>query len=197
MIAMGGLLGAMPFAVWLGRLAGKGDVRRHGDGNPGAANAWRAGGWPLGLAVLLLDWLKGAIPVSLAHFACGLSSWNLAVVALMPVLGHAFSPFLRWRGGKGLTVSFGIWTGLTLWEVPVFLGISLGLLHFLLPKHDAWVAVIGMMLVLPYLLLWGAPLAFGGVWLGNMLILLWKYRQGLWYATRASATEERPMGGNQ
>ncbi len=125
------LLGAMPFSVWMGRLILRTDVRNYGDGNPGAINAWRAGGYKSGLPAILLDYLKGAVPVSLASLRFGFTGWQLAVVALSPVLGHAFSPFLRFRGGKAVAVTFGIWTGLTLWEGPTILGIFLGNFHLL------------------------------------------------------------------
>ncbi|NIV30941.1 MAG: hypothetical protein GWN58_16055, partial [Anaerolineae bacterium] len=96
------LLGAIPFPFWLGRLAARRDIRSFGDGNPGAINAWKAGGWRVGLPALLLDYLKGAVPVGLAHFQYSLSGWCLVPVALAPVLGHASTPFLKFRGGKAV-----------------------------------------------------------------------------------------------
>ncbi|MBM4467527.1 MAG: hypothetical protein FJ014_18565, partial [Chloroflexi bacterium] len=54
---LGFVLGSMPFSFWLGRLFAQADIRHYGDGNPGAANAWRAGGWRLGLPASLLDYL--------------------------------------------------------------------------------------------------------------------------------------------
>jgi len=149
------LLGAMPFSLWLGRLALRTDVRRHGDGNPGAANAWRAGGWRVGLPALLLDYLKGVAPVGLAHFVFQVSGWALVPIALAPVLGHAFSPFLRLRGGKAVAATFGIWTA------------------------DAWSVVLGMVVVLAHLLLRRFPSFILAIWAGNMLVLLWKHRHSL------------------
>jgi glycerol-3-phosphate acyltransferase PlsY len=104
--------GVLRFSVWLARLALRIDVRRYGDGNPGAANAWKAGGWRLGLAVLALDYFKRAVPVALAHGVDGGAGIGPSAEALAPILGHAFSPFLMFRGGKAITVSFGVWTPL-------------------------------------------------------------------------------------
>ena len=175
---LGLLLGAMPFSFWLGRLFLKTDIRRYGDGNPGALNAWRAGGWRVGVPALLLDFLKGAVPVGLAHFRFGISGWGLVPVALAPVLGHAFSPFLRFRGGKALAATFGIWAGLTLWEGPTLLGLFSG--AFFLPQTaDAWSSILGMLCFLAYLLLRQADSAFLVIWVGNVLILLWKQRRDL------------------
>jgi glycerol-3-phosphate acyltransferase PlsY len=64
---MGFLLGSLPFSVWLGRLFLRRGIRRFGDGNPGGVNAWKAGGWPIGLLAMLLDAGKGLVPVLLAR----------------------------------------------------------------------------------------------------------------------------------
>lgn len=165
----------MPFSFWLGHLFSQVDIRHYGDGNPGAANAWRAGGWRLGLPASLLDYLKGAVPVGLARFNFEVSGWGLVAVALAPVLGHAFSPFLRFRGGKALAVTFGIWTGLMLWEGPTLLGLLSGI-FFLLQTADAWSSILGMLCFLAVLLLRQADSTTLVIWAGNMLILLWKQR---------------------
>jgi glycerol-3-phosphate acyltransferase PlsY len=175
---LGFLLGATPFSVWLGRLLLRTDIRRYGDGDPGMVNAWRAGGWRVGLPAMLLDGLKGAMPVGLAHFQFGVSDWGMVAVALAPVLGHAFSPFLRFRGGKALAVTLGIWTGLTFGEGQIPLVILLGL-FFLIQSVDAWAVILGMLGFLPYLLLQQADVFTLAIWGGNMLILLWKHRRGL------------------
>lgn len=172
---VGFVLGGMPFSLWLGHLFAHTDIRGYGDGNPGATNAWRVGGWRVGVAALLLDYLKGVVPVGLAHFAFGVSGWWLLPAALAPVLGHAFSPFLRFRGGKAVAVTFGIWTGLMLGEGPILLGLFLGL-FFLVQSSDAWAVLLTMLCLLAHLLLRRARASTLAVWCGNMLILLWKHR---------------------
>jgi acyl phosphate:glycerol-3-phosphate acyltransferase len=175
----GFFLGSLPFSVWLGRLFLHDDVRRYGaDHNPGAANAWRAGKWKLGVPVLLLDFLKGAIPTGIARWGMEISGWGLLPVALAPVLGHVFSPFLGFHGGKGLAVTFGVWTGLTAPSGPFVLGAAFGLGYFLLAP-EVWSVMSGMLLFLPYLLLSqaGGPLLLA--WTGNLLVLLLKYRHEL------------------
>jgi len=171
--ALGFLLGSMPFALWLGRLLLRTDIRQYGDGNPGVLNAWRAGGWRVGLPAALLEYAKAVVPVGLAHLGLGISSWRLVPIALAPVLGHAASPFLRFRGGRAITVTFGIWTALTLWEGPTVLGVSLGVL-FLVLAVDAWSLILGMVSLGAYLLLRQADPTTLVIWLGNMAILLWK-----------------------
>jgi glycerol-3-phosphate acyltransferase PlsY len=172
---LGFLVGALPFSFWLGRLFLQDDIRRYRDRNPGAANAWRAGGWRLGLPAALLDGLKGAVFVGLAHSHYGVPGWGLVPVALAPALGHAFSPFLGFRGGKAVAVSFGLWTGLTLWEGPTVLGAAVGLFSLIL-ANDAWAVILGMLGLGTYLMLripGGPTLA---TWGGNLLILAWTHR---------------------
>jgi glycerol-3-phosphate acyltransferase PlsY len=97
----------------------------------------------------------------------------------MPPFGtdHApSSPFLRFRGGKALAVTFGIWTGLSLWLVPTILGISFALWIFML-KNDGRAILAGMFSVLILFLLISVDGAWYPVWFGSALILGWKYRE--------------------
>jgi glycerol-3-phosphate acyltransferase PlsY len=170
--------GALPFSVWVGRLILNTDIRRYGDSNPGATNVLRAGGRKWGAVALLLDYLKGAIPVGLAHFGVGLGGWSLVVVALAPALGHAYSPFLRFRGGKAVAVTFGLWTGLTLGEAPMFLGIMLGVWGAVVVV-SGWAMMLAMLILLVYLLCFHPDPMLLAVWAGNALLLAWKYRADL------------------
>ena len=176
--------GSIPFSTWLGRLFLSQDIRQYGDGNPGATNAWRAGGWRVGIAVLLLDMLKGLLPVGLACSKVGISGWGLVPIALAPVLGHAFSPFLRFRGGKAVAVSFGIWTGLLLDGVPFLLS-ALLTVFYAIQSSDAWAVILTLVGFLAYLLLCGANSVLLAIWGGDALILLWKHRKALQEPIRA------------
>ncbi len=172
------LAGSIPFSVWLGRVALRTDIRRYGDHNPGATNVARAGGWQLGALVLILDMLKGALPVGLAWYWGGLSGWSLVPVALAPVLGHAYSPFLRFQGGKALAVTMGVWGGLTLGEGPLVLAILL-LLWYALIAIDGWAVLLTGLSFGAYLLLTEAEAYLLAIWVGNTLIVAWKHRTDL------------------
>ena len=100
------LAGSIPFGLLLMKLAGKGDVRAQGSGNIGATNVMRSGGKALGIATLLLDTGKGFLPVCLAALA-GLGPEILAWVVLAAVAGHVFTPWLKFRGGKGVATALG------------------------------------------------------------------------------------------
>lgn len=172
------LAGSLPFSVWIGRLALRTDIRAYGDGNPGTTNVLRAGGIRWGALAFLLDFLKGAVPVVIAHFVLRVDSGWLLATALAPVLGHAFSPFLGFRGGKALAATGGVWCGLTLWEIPTVGGLMLGF-WFAFINESAWAVVFTVLSVLAYLLLAHPDPLLLAVWAGNVLLIMWKQRSEL------------------
>jgi glycerol-3-phosphate acyltransferase PlsY len=98
-------LGAIPFGIAISRLFFRRDLRSEGSGNIGAANALRTLGKGGAVAVLILDGLKGALPVIAGR---ALDGPALAVIAAFAAIaGHCFSPFLNFRGGKGVATNFG------------------------------------------------------------------------------------------
>lgn len=177
-IASAYLCGSIPFSVWLGRLFLREEIRRFGDGNPGGTNVIRAGGTVLGIVVILLDALKGLLPVLLARNYGQLNSWPLAAIALAAILGHALTIFLGFRGGKAVAVTFGVWAGLTGWPTLLVLG-GLLLAAFLLLTIDGWAVMLTLFGLLVLLIAFSAGPALLSVWLGNFLILAWKHRQDL------------------
>jgi acyl phosphate:glycerol-3-phosphate acyltransferase len=100
------LLGGVPFSFLLVRWKTGLDVRRVGSGNVGATNAMRAAGKAAGATALLLDVLKGALPVVIGR-AIEAPPVVLALLAAAAVLGHMYSPFLRLAGGKGVATAAG------------------------------------------------------------------------------------------
>ncbi len=170
--------GSLPFSVWLGRLALQKDIRTYGDGNPGATNVFKAGGRWVGVLAVVLDALKGIIPVSLASMINGVQGWSLVAIALAPLFGHAFSPFLRFKGGKAVAVTFGVWIGLTLWHAPIVLGVML-FYWFKAVTISGWALLFALLSLLLYLLLIQAEWVWIAVWLGSTLLLVWKYRHDL------------------
>ena len=138
LVGLGYLSGAVPVGVILARLTGRPDPRTVGSGRTGGANAIRALGWSGGLAVGLLDIVKGAAPVLLArwvttggaYWGAGLGPYSSlieALTGLATIVGAHRSVFLRFHGGRGLAA--GIWAMLVIdWRVvavgaPVFLAV--------------------------------------------------------------------------
>ncbi|BBC72840.1 glycerol-3-phosphate acyltransferase [Altererythrobacter sp. B11] len=127
-LAMGYLLGSIPFGLLLALAAGKGDIRQIGSGNIGATNVLRTGSKGLAALTLLLDLAKGFFAVWLA--------WRLfpqlvPVAAFAAVVGHCFPVWLRFKGGKGVATNAGVSFGLA-WPI--------GLTYAVV-----WLAVLGLM----------------------------------------------------
>jgi glycerol-3-phosphate acyltransferase PlsY len=175
---LGYLLGSLPFSVWLVRWFSGSDVRAVGDGNPGAANAWKTGGWGIGVAALFLDVTKGAAAPAVARSVLGLHGWALLPVALSPILGHAVSPWLRFRGGKGIASTFGVWSTLTYWVVPTTFGLLLASI-MLAQSVAAWTVVFASMGTLAVLLALRSEPYLVITFLANVGLLVWTHRKGL------------------
>ncbi len=112
---LGYAIGSIPFGLLLTRVAGLGDVRSIGSGNIGATNVLRTGNKGLAAATLLLDLLKGWLPVFLAW------QWfpgTVPLAAIGAVLGHCFPIWLGFRGGKGVATNAGVSFGLA-WPIGV------------------------------------------------------------------------------
>ena len=109
------LLGATPTSYLAGKLGRGIDLREHGSKNLGATNVYRILGWKYAIPVALFDIAKGAIPVLLfARWGGGAEQrpWLPVVLGVAAVLGHMFSPYVRFRGGKGVATAAGMFLAL-------------------------------------------------------------------------------------
>ena len=103
-IALGFALGSIPFGVLIAKRRGI-DIQQHGSGNIGATNVTRVLGLGAGALVLALDTAKGALTVWIAsHHG---TEWVVAGAGFAAIVGHCFSPWLGWKGGKGVATAFG------------------------------------------------------------------------------------------
>jgi len=155
LLALGAfLLGACPFSVIVGRLFLRKDIRTYGDGNPGAANVFRAGGNKTGYLAVLLDVVKGVPFVFLAHLTYDLASMAVVIIGLCAILGHAFSPFLSFRGGKAIAITFGVLVAMPQHEA-LFAFIILVIIGALLIDNDSWGMMLGASGTLAFLAITG------------------------------------------
>lgn len=172
------LLGSIPFGLLIARSRGI-DIRSQGSGNIGATNVLRVMGKKFGIPCLLLDMLKGFIPVAIAvnliqitgrpvQVPLGLlDAWALKLsasealkaqiahilTALFAVLGHNYSPWVGFKGGKGIATSAGVLLGLM--PFAVLLLLAVWVLLFLTTRYVS-VASMGAASILPLLTLWGS-----------------------------------------
>ena len=113
-VIVGYLAGSLSFAVIVSRVMGLNDPRTYGSKNPGATNVLRSGSKAAAIITLLLDGLKGWLPVVLVrHFGkpYGLEDGTLAMVGLAAFVGHLFPVFFRFQGGKGVATALGVLLG--------------------------------------------------------------------------------------
>jgi len=170
--------GSLPFSVWLGKLTSGVDVRQYGDGNPGAANLFRSGSKAVGIFALILDVSKGAAPVGFSYFNLGIRGIPMYLIAIAPILGHVFSPFLGFHGGKAIAVSLGVWIGLTIWKASLA-GILLTVIGIALTTSSGWAVMLGLVGILTVLLIWIPDPLLLLVWVSQTLILIWTHRTDL------------------
>lgn len=172
------ILGALPFSVWTGRRMSGKDIRQFGDHNPGATNVLRSGSRAGYLLALCLDISKGALPIGLSYYVLGIEDWQIVPIAVAPTLGHAFSPFLKGRGGKAVAASFGAWIGLNLWPIPLTAVFSLSLFSLLI-KPSGWAVLLSLVTLAAAIAIGWPRTPFLAVLFGQSAILLWKHRHEL------------------
>lgn len=141
--------GATPFGYIVGRMRGI-DIREHGSGNIGATNVFRVLGKRVGIPVFILDMLKGLVPVMVARWVAerqGIApDWPSIAAAVGAVLGHNFTFWLGFKGGKGIATSAGVL--LALLPLPLAAALLCWLVLFFTTRYVA-VASIGAAVTVP------------------------------------------------
>lgn len=181
------LIGAVPAAAWLARTRGV-DIRKVGSGNSGATNVLRSLGKGPALAVAVFDILKGVLAVLLAR-TLGLSEGWAALCGVLAVIGHNFSPFLGFRGGKGVATSFG---------VIAILDPVIGLVAFVLAIACMWLtrfvsagSIMGAFIVAALVLVLPRPDWDRAAVLFLAALLVWQHRENV---RKLQAGTERRLG---
>ncbi len=174
-------IGSLPFGYWAGRLRSV-DIREHGSGNIGATNVWRVLGWQWGAPVFALDALKGYLPVLLALMAQLPSVW-VVVVGLCSILGHTYSPFIGFKGGKGVATSLGVVIGFS-WVVAA-IAFAVFLLTLLSTRWVSLGSILGAItatlafFLLPSLFLPADPLPYRIFAVLTMVLIIYRHRSNI------------------
>lgn len=142
------LMGSIPTAIWFGKAAYNTDVREHGSGNPGATNTFRVLGKRAGIIVMLGDIIKGLLATSIATLLMhaniitppNLVTYKL-IFGVVAVLGHIFSAFLNFKGGKGVATLLGMMVAIH-YEVAIIC-ILVFLVSLLITKYVSLSSIIG------------------------------------------------------
>lgn len=145
LVVLSYLLGAIPTSHWVGRWGYGVDLREHGSGNLGATNVYRVLGWKAALPVVVVDVAKGFIPAWLFPRLDAVSwTWALGY-GTAAVLGHVYSVWVRFRGGKGVATSAGVLAGLA--PAAMLVGLSVWLVTVLTTRMVALGSVLAALSV--------------------------------------------------
>ena len=148
------LFGSLNGAIIVCKLAKLADPREQGSGNAGATNVLRYGGKKLAALVMLIDLLKGVIPVVIARFV-SIHGCSLSLIAAVTVLGHIYPIFFRFQGGKGIATTLGAILALS-WTVGLIV-ILTWLIVAIVFQFSSLASLVSIILLPLYLLLWSNP----------------------------------------
>jgi glycerol-3-phosphate acyltransferase PlsY len=192
LVAVGYLLGSIPFGIILTRLFGAGDLRQIGSGNIGATNVLRTGRKGLAAATLILDGAKGAVAVLLArHFVPELGEHAAMIAGAAAMIGHCYPVWLNFRGGKGVATLLGLALALA-WPIGlVFAVVWLGTV--LLLRISSLGGMLGAISAPIAALAFGYPVYAIGL-AGLAVIVLWRHRENI---ARLRAGTEPRIGGKK
>ena len=170
------LVGSLSFAVIVSRAMGLSDPRSYGSGNPGATNVLRSGNRTAAVLTLLLDALKGFVPVLLADRfgpSFGLGEGTVALVALAAFVGHLWPVFFRFEGGKGVATAAGVLLALNPWLGLATLATWIIIAAFF--RYSSLASIVAAVFAPFYqLLIWGGGPAAAAITVMGLL-LVWRH----------------------
>ena len=172
LIVIAYILGSIPNALWIGKVFRGINVREHGSKNTGSTNAARVLGAKLGILTLILDISKGAIPVALSFFMkadllenmTGISSLDPIMVGIFAIIGHSFSLFMKFKGGKAVATTVGVFTVLV--PKALLLAAVVFFVIFALTRYVSVSSIIAAtsLPIFIFFLYWDVPYTiFGGI----------------------------------
>ncbi len=169
------LLGSIPFGLLIGKIIKGVDIRTQGSKNIGATNVARICGFPFGILALILDLLKGLVPVLLAK-QYALPVPIISLIALAAILGHVYSIYLKFKGGKAVASSMGIFLAIA--PLAAVSAIVLCIIAILVSGYVSAGSIL-FAITLPFLLWITANTAFIPLSLLTGLLLLYKHRENI------------------
>jgi acyl phosphate:glycerol-3-phosphate acyltransferase len=184
-VAAAYLVGSLAFAVIVSRVMGLSDPRTFGSKNPGATNVLRSGSKAAAVVTLLLDALKGLLPVLLVKAfgkPYGLAEGTMALVGLAAFLGHLYPVFFRFQGGKGVATFLGVVFGIH-WALGLATGLTWLIIAFFFRYSSLASLVAAVFAPLYYLfgsrLMWYAERPVTAALFAMALLLAWRHRANI------------------
>jgi glycerol-3-phosphate acyltransferase PlsY len=179
------LIGSLSFAVIVSRAMGLADPRTFGSKNPGATNVLRSGNKAAAVVTLLLDGLKGFVPVVAARYfggRWGLEDGTIALVALGAFLGHLYPVFFHFKGGKGVATFIGVVFGIH-WALGLGTGATWIIIAFFFRYSSLASLVAGVFAPVYYLLadrvIWYADSRIATALFIMAMLLGWRHRENI------------------
>ena len=193
------VVGATPFGLLAGKLKGI-DIRDHGSGNIGATNVLRILGKPVGITVLILDILKGLVPVLIAMAVAPEHTILHIFTAIAAILGHNYTFWLKFKGGKGIATTAGAMAPVIL--VPLIVAVIAWLVFLKLTRYVS-VASLAAAVAIPSTIAvqnlisgqWNIPLFVFGLFLCGMAV--WRHRSNIGRLRRGEENRFEPKSKQQ
>lgn len=194
------LLGSLSFAVIVTRVMGLNDPRTYGSKNPGATNVLRSGSKAAAVVTLVLDCMKGWLPVALVMWfghPYGLEDGTVAMVGLAAFLGHLWPVFFRFEGGKGVATALGVLLGISVW-----LGLATAATWLIIAvffRYSSLASLVAAVFAPVYYLLvdgvvWYAEVTIALSIVVMSALLAWRHRENI---QRLIAGKESRLGGKK
>ncbi|MBA4112687.1 MAG: glycerol-3-phosphate acyltransferase [Verminephrobacter sp.] len=191
------LLGSLSFAVIVTRVMGLNDPRTYGSKNPGATNVLRSGSKAAAVITLLLDAVKGWLPVVLVRWfgePWGLGEGTVALAGLAAFLGHLWPVFFRFEGGKGVATALGVLVGISGW-----LGLVVALVWLVVAAVSRYSSLASLsaavlapvIYVLASGLLWYSERSIVAAMVAMSALLVWRHKENI---TRLIQGKESRLG---
>lgn len=189
------LLGSIPTGYLLAKWLKGIDIREHGSGNPGATNVFRVVGKTAGILTLMIDCLKGYLPVQIVLLGHSLNLQQAALIGLSAIAGHNWTIFLRFRGGKGVATSAGVF--LALLPVPSLIAIGFFLVALATTRHVSIGSMLGALSLCVSTWIFTASRFLTLLTLFCALLILFLHRENIQRLLHGQEPKLSMRGGNE
>jgi glycerol-3-phosphate acyltransferase PlsY len=171
------LMGSIPTAYWYAKYFHGIDIRQHGSGNVGATNSLRVLGKKAGIIVLIFDLLKGLLPVLIAR-SLGFSEEQTFLIGIVCILGHIWSVFANFKGGKGIATSLGVILAVSPAGAGISLAVFVAIVYF--TKYVSLASMLaGLAFVFYYLVFNYEQTNMSLIAFGLFMLLVFTHRENI------------------
>ena len=165
---------SIPWSLIIGFIFSKQDIRTIGDKNPGGTNTLKLPGIKVGLLAISLDILKSFFPIYFA-IIFGFDGFQLAILCFAAITGSIFSPFLKFNGGKSLSITCGIWMAISSGIIGPLICLIMAFSH-LIQKTHLWTILSGWLGILIWVLIFSLSVEYIVIFIINFILVMFKHK---------------------